>query len=214
MARGNSKASSEYSKADRGDDKAYNPGNFRRVVEANAADREAGRRQEMDASAYERLRAQARSGTLTGNKLREVMELTSGFIALKQQDAYRIAEEVHKGQTRRDGKPYITHVRAVADQVNGEAKVVAWLHDAMEDGGVTAKDLREQNFPERIIEAVEALTKAPDSKLTYLQYIEKQVKPNELARQVKLADLRDNMKDNDNPEQLKRYRKAYDILAG
>ena len=214
MARGNSKASSEYSKADRGEDKAYNPGNFRRVVEANAEDREAGRRQEMDAKDYERLRAQAKSGTLTGNKLREVMELTSGFVALKQQDAYRIAEEVHKVQKRRDGKPYITHVRAVADQVSGEAKIVAWLHDAMEDGGVTAKDLREANFPERVIEAVQAMTKDPDSKMTYLQYIEKQVKPNELARQVKLADLRHNMQDNDNPEQVGRYRKAYDILAG
>lgn len=41
MARGNSRAGSEYSKADRGLNKAYNPGNFRRSVEANAADREA-----------------------------------------------------------------------------------------------------------------------------------------------------------------------------
>lgn len=37
MARGNSRAASEFSKADRGKDKAYNPGNFRRTVEANAA---------------------------------------------------------------------------------------------------------------------------------------------------------------------------------
>lgn len=37
MARGNSRASSEYSKADRGPNRAYNPGNFRRTVEANAA---------------------------------------------------------------------------------------------------------------------------------------------------------------------------------
>jgi hypothetical protein len=41
MARGNQRAQSEYSKADRGLNKAYNPGNFRRTVEANAADREA-----------------------------------------------------------------------------------------------------------------------------------------------------------------------------
>jgi hypothetical protein len=41
MARGNSRAASEYSKADRGPNKAYNPGNFRRTVEANAASREA-----------------------------------------------------------------------------------------------------------------------------------------------------------------------------
>jgi len=38
MARGGSRADSEFTKADRGPDKAYNPGNFRRTVEANAAD--------------------------------------------------------------------------------------------------------------------------------------------------------------------------------
>lgn len=38
MARGNARAQSEFTKADRGPDKAYNPGNFRQAVEANAAD--------------------------------------------------------------------------------------------------------------------------------------------------------------------------------
>lgn len=38
MARGGSRANSEFSKADRGIDKSYNPGNFRQAVEANAVD--------------------------------------------------------------------------------------------------------------------------------------------------------------------------------
>jgi hypothetical protein len=48
--------------------------------------------------------------------------------------------------------------------------------------------------------------------MTYQEYIEQIVKPNELAREVKISDLRSNLKDNDNPGQVKRYERALKAL--
>ena len=107
------------------------------------------------------------------------------------------------------------HVMEVADGVrNPKARMVALLHDTMEDGNVSRELLESAKFPEDVIAAVEALTRPPKSeqKMTYQEYIEQVVKPNELARQVKIADLKSNLKDNDNPGQVKRYERALKAL--
>ena len=56
--------------------------------------------------------------------------------------AYRFADEVHLGQIRASGEPYITHPIAVAAQcaewkLDAQALMAALLHDAIEDCGVT-----------------------------------------------------------------------------
>lgn len=126
-----------------------------------------------------------------------------------------IAEFAHATQKRRDGQPYMTHIREVVDGVSSpEAKMVAYLHDTMEDGGITEKEMRAEGIPERVIEAVNALTRPPpaEQRMTYQEYIEQIVKPNELARQVKISDLRSNLKNNDNAGQVKRYERALKTL--
>ena len=52
--------------------------------------------------------------------------------------AYTVAEEAHRGQTRKSGDPYITHPIAVATicahwKLDAPALMAALLHDAMED---------------------------------------------------------------------------------
>lgn len=128
-----------------------------------------------------------------------------------------IAEFIHATQKRRDGQPYMTHIREVVDGVQGvEAKMVAYLHDTMEDGGLTVRDMQAEGIPQNVIEAVNALTRPPpeERQMTYQEYIEQIVKPNELARQVKIADLRSNLKNNDNAGQVKRYERALKALLG
>jgi (p)ppGpp synthase/HD superfamily hydrolase len=74
-----------------------------------------------------------------------------------------------------------------------EPRTAAVLHDVIEDTSVTAEDLREQGIPDRVIEAVVALTHREED--SYEAYVEA-LAPNPLARQVKLADLADNLATN------------------
>ena len=62
-----------------------------------------------------------------------------------------IATRAHRGQTDKTGADYIDHPRRVAERTRHyaaadqqeAAQVVAWLHDVVEDTGVTLDDLRE-----------------------------------------------------------------------
>ena len=104
--------------------------------------------------------------------------------------AYAIALVAHKGQVDKAGVDYINHPLAVSSKVKGDnAKIVALLHDVVEDTKVTLDDLR-LFFDDEIVEAINLLThKEEDDYMTYLA----KIKENELARMVKLADLENNM---------------------
>ncbi len=107
--------------------------------------------------------------------------------------AVEIATRAHAGQVDKGGHPYIGHPLAVADSVEGMAqKIVAVLHDILEDTSVTADDLRAEGFPRAIVEAVEALTRQKSDPISYEAYLCR-VKQNPLARAVKMADLRHNL---------------------
>ena len=102
----------------------------------------------------------------------------------------KIATEAHKGQVDKSGREYIQHPITVASFCEREdEKVVALLHDIIEDTDVTADDLRQDGFDEGIVVAVELLTK--NKVVDYDTYI-KNVKANSLARAVKIADLTHN----------------------
>ena len=104
--------------------------------------------------------------------------------------AYKIAKNAHKGQIDRAGVDYIKHPETVASFVTtDEEKIVAYLHDVIEDTNVTLKELKTYGFSEAILEAIDIITKKKGQ--TYQNYLEL-VKTNELARIVKLADLRHN----------------------
>jgi len=103
--------------------------------------------------------------------------------------AIEIATKAHKNQKDRAGKDYIHHPKTVASYVkNDKEKIVAWLHDVIEDTNITLKELSEY-FTQDIIKAINIITKKKNQSYeTYLINIKK----NKLARNVKLADLKHN----------------------
>ena len=69
--------------------------------------------------------------------------LVPGEIMASIEKALQIAARAHEGQKDKDGQPYILHPLRVMNAVEDEpVKVVAVLHDVIEDTSVTADDLR------------------------------------------------------------------------
>jgi len=105
--------------------------------------------------------------------------------------AIKIAEKAHAGQIDKARKPYILHPLTVMAQMDDvESKIVAVLHDAIEDSDLTITELSQQGFPELITEAIAAITKL-DGEL-YDDYLLR-VMGNASALKVKIADVRHNM---------------------
>ena len=133
--------------------------------------------------------------------------------------ALSIAKKAHSGQVDKGGNPYIHHPLAVAGKMETENEiVVALLHDVVEDTPYTLEDLKEEGFPDEVIEALEHITHAPDE--DYFDYIER-VKRNKISTKVKLADLwhnsqLDRLSHDPTPkdfERLAKYAKAAEILV-
>ena len=104
--------------------------------------------------------------------------------------AMRLCYEAHKGQFDKGGVPYVFHPYHIAEQMEDEEAVcVALLHDVVEDTAYTIEDISAQGFSETIVEAVKCLTKEKGS--DYMHYIDN-VKKNELAKRVKLEDIKHN----------------------
>jgi hypothetical protein len=106
-------------------------------------------------------------------------------------NAMIIALLAHGTQFDRGGYPYFHHPLHLAEQMDDEYTcAAAILHDVIEDGKCTAEHLRECHIPEPVIEAVKLLTRPHE--LTYMEYI-RRLKKNEIARKVKIADLKHNL---------------------
>ena len=104
-----------------------------------------------------------------------------------------LATTLHAGQEDRAGKPYILHVlRVMLAMQTDEERLVALLHDVVEDGHATLEDLRARGYTAAIVEAVDTISRRKAAGETYRAFIER-VSANALARRVKLADLRDNL---------------------
>lgn len=104
-----------------------------------------------------------------------------------------VSENSHKNQVDKAGIDYFAgHIQAVVNGVTTyKEKIVAYLHDTVEDTPLTIERIKEL-FGEEIGEAVFAITKPKDGSLSYDDYIER-VKANPLARAVKISDLKHNM---------------------
>lgn len=107
------------------------------------------------------------------------------------EQAIQLASTKHYGQRDKSGKPYIFHLIHVMNNVNNlSSKIVAILHDILEDTDMTKSDLINLGFCENIVEAIDILTKPKQE--VYMNYI-KEVSQNSISKEVKLADLKHNM---------------------
>ncbi len=103
--------------------------------------------------------------------------------------AQDVAIKAHRDQVDKAGKPYITHPERVAACMDDDAeKVVAWLHDTVEDTSIQLQDI-ESLFGPETADAINAITRRHcENWDSYLQ----RVRENEVARRVKIRDLIDN----------------------
>ncbi len=100
--------------------------------------------------------------------------------------AKQICIEAHKGQVDKGGADYYLHPFHVARRCkNIDEKIVALLHDVVEDTNITLADLT-KFFESDIIDAVDAITKQDG--ISYDDYLSR-VKKNPIARKVKIQDL-------------------------
>lgn len=101
-----------------------------------------------------------------------------------------LAARAHAGQVDKSGKDYIHHPRIVSSFCTSpKAKIVALLHDTIEDTNTTEDDLRPV-FGDELTDAVLLMTHGDDE--DYFTYI-RRIKTNPIATEVKLADLKHNM---------------------
>lgn len=131
----------------------------------------------------------------------------------KIEEAKALATAAHEGQKRWNGDPYITHPERVAGKIERDGWeddmiIVAWLHDVVEDTGVTIKQIEEQ-FGKAVSIAVAHLTKSYS--MDYATYIQKLSKDH-YATIVKMADLQDNLSDLKPGNMRDKYSLAYMYL--
>ena len=132
--------------------------------------------------------------------------------------AMKIAVTNHYGQKDKGSKPYILHLIHVMNNVEGlDVKIVAILHDILEDTNITKDDLLNHGFSEFLVDTICLLTKPKQQE--YMTYI-KNVSKNMIAKKVKMADLKHNMDltrlENITERDLSRvnkYFKAYKYLS-
>ena len=148
------------------------------------------------------------------------LNMQYGKFAALYNAAEAISYTQHMGQVDKGGNRYILHPMRVAETCRtARQKVVALLHDVIDDTDYTLDDLRKvepiKDYPE-IIEAVDALTRREGE--SYMDFI-RRVSTNGIALCVKIRDLEDNLDCTRIPDmktedwsRMKRYYKARKFL--
>lgn len=132
--------------------------------------------------------------------------------------AVRIAAAAHSYQKDKVGSAFISHPLRVSMKCKSiEAKIVALLHDVIEDTKIDANYLIDNGFPKEIVDIVVILTRKKGEQ--YSEYIDR-IKSNSIAREVKIYDLEDNMDikrlnklDETDIKRLNKYLMAYKTLT-
>jgi len=122
--------------------------------------------------------------------------------------AEEISTKAHLGQFRRGGViPYIEHPKAVVSRVGDDqkAKIVAWLHDVIEDTSETAESLIQAGIPSDLVAAVELVTKPREA--VYDVYLGN-IASCPIASKVKVADMLSNLADKPTNKQIQKYAKG------
>lgn len=131
--------------------------------------------------------------------------------------SYELAKYLHRNQPRSDGSPYFHHLARVAYRVMDvslHAVVIALLHDSVEDGHITFKQLIEMGIPSSIIDSIDDLSRRKHETESYFAFILRVLNSGrQLSIIVKLADLEDNMSDSKEGARLDKYRLSHYILG-
>lgn len=97
-----------------------------------------------------------------------------------------------------------------------EERIVAVLHDVVEDTRVSLEDLRQEGFSETVLTAIASVTKVPGE--SYEAFVERAAL-NPIGRVVKLVDLEENSDLSriaqpswDDLERIEKYRRAIGVL--
>jgi len=105
--------------------------------------------------------------------------------------AIELAKTHHAGVFDKGGHPYIEHpLRLMENMDTNIEKMVAVMHDLVEDTHITIAYLRTAGFSEKVLSALDCVTNRDNE--DYESFIER-IAQNPLATKVKLADLEDNM---------------------
>ena len=97
----------------------------------------------------------------------------------------------HAGQRDKMGCAYFQHPMRVAMRCRtDEEKIVALLHDTIEDTDVTPEYLIAEGFPQTVVDGIRSVTKRVSE--SYEDFVVR-AKQNPLGRVVKLHDLEDNL---------------------
>lgn len=127
--------------------------------------------------------------------------------------ALEIVTTLFENDLDKGGMPYILHLLYVYKHVSSEdEKVVGLLHDTLEDKDVTAEDLLDVGFSEKVVKDVVTLTRVKP--IEYSDYIENMIRNGSVeALNVKLADLENNMDitriKNPSVKDIERVKKRY-----
>lgn len=133
--------------------------------------------------------------------------------------AIEIAVVAHKGMKDKGGDPYILHpLRMMMAVETNDEKIIAVLHDVVEDTDWTFDRLKEEGLSDNLLEALRSVTKLTENE-NYESFIERAL-TNPIGRKVKIADIKDNLdikrigllkpKDMD---RINKYKKALEKLT-
>ena len=105
--------------------------------------------------------------------------------------ALGLMAQAHAGQTDKSGEPYVLHPLRVMMRLSSPTeRIVALLHDVVEDSDISLQRLADEGFSVEVVDAVGALTKHPGE--DYDAFIDR-VSRDPLAVRVKIADIQDNI---------------------
>ena len=133
--------------------------------------------------------------------------------------AIAIAATAHTSQIDKTGAPYILHpLRMMMRLDTTEARIVAILHDVVEDTEWTLEGLASEGFSDSVLKALECVTKREGEE--YRAFVQRSAS-DPIARRVKLMDLEDNMNilrlaqlSDIDLERLRKYHQAWLTLRG
>jgi hypothetical protein len=131
--------------------------------------------------------------------------------------ALAIAVQAHAGQLDKAGAPYILHpLRVMLQMDTNEERIVAVLHDVVEDSEWSLERLRAEGFSDPVLRAIDSVTSRVGE--PYDSFVLRAGR-NPIGRRVKLANLHDNCDlrriatptDRDHAR-IEKYRRAIELL--